>query len=55
MSEVLSFTQKSGLFAAGIWFILVGLTSMTNIRFELQGVVYGLLAVWAGACLSFGK
>ncbi len=47
--------RSLGAILAAAWFVLYGLLSLTNFRFEMQGVVMGVLAVLAGAALLWGK
>lgn len=38
-----------------IWFILWGLFQVTNITFEAQGLLMGVLALLVGICWLVGK
>jgi uncharacterized membrane protein HdeD (DUF308 family) len=40
-----------GMLLLGIYLLLVGLLALTNIQFEAERVVLGLLALVAGGCL----
>jgi len=41
--------------ALAVWLILYGLLAITNVRFEMQGFLMGVLAVAAAALLLFDK
>lgn len=41
--------------ALAVWLILTGILLVTNIRFEAQGLILGVLAIAAAVLLLFGK
>ena len=47
--------RKIWVILLAVWLIVWGLLQITNIRFELQGVIMGVLALAAGILALFDK
>jgi hypothetical protein len=48
-------TKNLGMLLLGIWLILGGLIPLLNLSFSGLGVLMGILAVAAGACILIGR
>lgn len=48
-------TKSLGVILLAIFLLVFGLLAITNIRFELQNVITGCLAIGAAVCLLIGK
>lgn len=48
-------TRKLWVIALAAWLVLWGLLAVTNVRFEAQSLLMGLLAIAAGVLVAFDR
>ncbi len=47
--------RKMWVITMAVWFLLWGLLAVTNIKFELQNVIMGVLAIAIAVLVAFDK